>query len=67
MATVSKLLHYLVRPICPKRMLIKEDFRQLNEFQKAELGFHLEGIEGERARKKTKSKFLSVSIMSYAT
>jgi len=35
-------------------MLIKEDFRQLNEFQKAELGFLLEGIEGERARKKTK-------------
>jgi hypothetical protein len=28
-------------------MLIKEDFRQLNEFQKAELGFILEGIEGE--------------------
>jgi|GEM_PF-2465266 len=48
-------------------MVIKEDFRQLNEFQKAELGFLLEGIEGERARKKTKSKFLSVSIMSYAT
>jgi hypothetical protein len=45
-------------------MLLKEDFRQLNEFQN---GFLLEGIEGERARKKTKSKFLSVSIMSYAT
>jgi hypothetical protein len=48
-------------------MLIKEDFRQLHEFQKAELGFLLEGIEGERARKKTTPKFLSVSIMSYAT
>jgi hypothetical protein len=48
-------------------MLLKEDFRQLNEFQKVELGFPLEGIEGEKARKKTKSKFLSVSIMSYAT
>jgi hypothetical protein len=48
-------------------MLLKEDFRQLNEFQKVELGFRLEGIGGEKARKKTKSKFLSVSIMSYAT
>lgn len=48
-------------------MVIKEDFRQLKEFQRAELGFLLEGIEGERARKKTKSKFLSVSAMSYAT
>jgi hypothetical protein len=48
MVTMSKLLHYLVRPICPKRMVVKDDFRHLTN-SKAELGFLLEGIEGERA------------------
>jgi hypothetical protein len=48
---VSKLLHYLVRPICPKRMVIKEDFRHLNEFQKSRIRVPFGGNSGSKSQK----------------